>query len=115
MRLLQVRGRKSGRIYSTPVNILQFSGQTILVAPRGRTQWVRNAEVTGKITLKRGKARNTYRLRAVPDGEKAEILKLYLETYKSQVQRYFLVPAGSPADRFRGIAGDYPVFALIPA
>src|ERR1700731_5491232 len=75
--LLQVRGRKSGRIFSTPVNLMEFGGRPILVGPRGRTQWVRNAEAAGEITLKKGSERNTYRLRAVPDGDKPEILKLY--------------------------------------
>jgi deazaflavin-dependent oxidoreductase (nitroreductase family) len=115
VRLLQAPGRKSGRIYSTPVNLLEFRGKPVLVAPRGRTQWVRNAEAAGEITLKRGSARNRYRLRALPDGEKPAILKLYLEKYKSQVQRYFPVPAGSPAETFRDIAANYPVFELIPA
>ena len=115
MRLLQVRGRKSGRIYSTPVNLLEFGGRPILVAPRGRTQWVRNAEAAGEITLKKGSERNTYRLRAVSDGDKPEILKLYLGKYKSAVQRYFPVPAGSPAESFRGIAENYPVFELVSA
>jgi hypothetical protein len=67
---------------------------------------VRNAEAIGEITLKRGKARNRYRLRAVPDGEKPEILKLYLEKYKSQVQRYFPVRAGSSAESFRTMAAN---------
>jgi deazaflavin-dependent oxidoreductase (nitroreductase family) len=115
MRLLQVRGRKTGHIYSTPVNLLEFAGKAILVAPRGRTQWVRNAETAGEITLKRGSARNKYRLRAIPDSDKPEILKLYIDKYRSAVQRYFPVPAGSPAERFRGIAGNYPVFELSPA
>jgi hypothetical protein len=115
MRLLQVRGRKSGRIYSTPVNLLEFGGKPILVAPRGRTQWVRNAETAGEITPKKGSARNKYRLRAIPDNDKPEILKLYLEKYKFAVQRYFPVPAGSPAERFRVIAPNYPVFELSPA
>ena len=115
MRLLQVRGRKTGRIYSSPVNLLEVGGKPILVAPRGRTQWVRNAEAAGEITLKRGRAQKKYRLRALPDGDKPEILKLYLEKYKSAVQRYFPVPAGSPAEHFRRIAESYPVFELISA
>jgi len=36
--LLQVRGRKSGKIYSTPVDLLELSGKRYLVAPRGRAQ-----------------------------------------------------------------------------
>ena len=53
--LLQVRGRKSGKIYSTPIDLLELNGKRFLVAPRGRAQWVRNAEAAGEITLKRGK------------------------------------------------------------
>ena len=115
MRLLQVRGRKTGRMYSTPVDLLELRGKTFLVAPRGRTQWVRNAEAAGEIMLKRGSTRQKYRLRALPDGEKPEILKAYLDRYASQVQRYFSVRAGSPPEAFREIAANYPVFELIPA
>ncbi|HEU0049962.1 MAG TPA: hypothetical protein VFQ43_20405, partial [Nitrososphaera sp.] len=39
--LLQVRGRKSGRVYSTPVDVLSRDGKRYLVAPRGYTHWVR--------------------------------------------------------------------------
>ena len=94
--LLQVRGRKSGKIYSTPIDLLERSGKRYLVAPRGRTQWVRNAESAGEITLKKGKLRQKFRLRALSDQEKPEILKAYLDQFKKEVQRYFPVPAGSP-------------------
>ena len=113
MQLLQVRGRKSGRVYSSPVNVLQFRGTSYLVAPRGRTQWVRNGEATGEIMLKRGSVRSKFRLRPIPDAEKPEILKLYLESYKSAVQRFFPVRAGAPAESFRPIASSYPVFELV--
>ncbi len=115
MQLLQVRGRKTGRVYSSPVNLLQFGGKPYLVAPRGTTQWVRNAEATGEIVLKRGSERRKYRLRPISDPDKSGILKLYLESYKSAVQRYFPVPAGSPAAAFRDIASNYPVYELLPA
>jgi deazaflavin-dependent oxidoreductase (nitroreductase family) len=115
MQLLQVRGRKTGRVYSTPVNLLQFGGKLYLVAPRGKTQWVRNAEATGEVQLKRGRHRRKCRLRPVLDADKPEILKLYLGSYKSAVQQYFPVPVGSPAAAFREIAANYPVFELLPA
>ena len=35
---LQVRGRKSGKLSSTPIDRLEMDGQRYLVAPRGRTQ-----------------------------------------------------------------------------
>ena len=36
--LLEVRGRKTGKVYSTPVNVLEYKGKKYLVAPRGYTQ-----------------------------------------------------------------------------
>ena len=111
--VLQVRGRKSGRVYSTPVNVMDVGGKTYLVAPRGRTQWVRNAEAVGEIVLKRGSSRASYRLRAIADAEKPELLKLYLERYVVAVQRYFTVKAGSGVEAFRDVAGNYPVYELV--
>src|SRR5260370_18758263 len=61
--LLQVRGRKSGEIYSTPINLLELRVRRLLVAPRGRTQWVRNAEAAREVTLKTVRTRHKYLLR----------------------------------------------------
>jgi deazaflavin-dependent oxidoreductase (nitroreductase family) len=111
--LLEVRGRKSGKLYSTPVNLLEIDAQRYLVAPRGRTQWVRNAEAAGEVTLKRGSERRRFRLRAISDSEKPPILKAYLDSFKREVQRYFPVAAGSPAPAFAELAASYPAFELL--
>ncbi len=111
--LLQVRGRKSGKLYATPIDLLEIDGKRYLVAPRGRTQWVRNAEATGEVSLKRGNWRRSFGLRAVPDAEKPELLKAYLDRFKLAVQRYFPIAAGSEAQAFAAIAANYPVFELI--
>jgi deazaflavin-dependent oxidoreductase (nitroreductase family) len=111
--LLQVRGRKSGKLFSTPINLLELKGKRFLVAPRGRTQWVRNAEAAGEVTLKRGSMRLTFRLRPLAEVEKPEILKAYLDGFKSEVQRYFSVAAGSPVESFVEVTANYPVFALL--
>jgi deazaflavin-dependent oxidoreductase (nitroreductase family) len=111
--LLKVRGRKSGKIYSTPIDLLELNGKRFLVAPRGRTQWVRNAETAGEVTLKKGRSEQRFRLRPLADGEKTEVLKAYLDRFKREVQRYFPVSAGSPAEAFRDLLQDYPAFELI--
>ena len=72
--LLQVAGRKTGRIYSTPVNILDHKGKRYLVAPRGETQWVRNARANGQVWLKKGRVRQEYRIRILNDAEKPEAI-----------------------------------------
>ena len=112
--LLQVRSRKSGRVYSTPVDVLSRDGKRYLVAPRGYTQWVRNAIASGTVSLKKGRRSEEFGIRMLSDDEKPEILKAYLDRYKLTVQRYFPVPAGSPTEAFRPLTGQYPVFELIP-
>lgn len=112
--LLQVRGRKSGRLYSTPVNLLSRDGKRFLVAPRGYTQWVRNAQASGTVSLKRRRRHEEVRLQVVSDEAKPEILKAYLDGFRLTVQRYFPVPAGSPVEAFRPLVARYPVFELVP-
>jgi deazaflavin-dependent oxidoreductase (nitroreductase family) len=111
--LLQVRGRKSGRVYSTPVDVLDRDGKRYLVAPRGYTQWVRNAIASGAVSLKKGRRSEEFDVRSLSEDEKPEILKSYLDRYKLTVQRYFPVPAGSPTEAFRPLSEEYPVFELI--
>ena len=53
--LLQIEGRKSGTIRSTPVNLLVLANRLYLVGTRGHTQWSRNASVAQKLTLKKGR------------------------------------------------------------
>src|ERR1700761_3401169 len=76
--LLEVRGRKSGKLYRSPVNLMEIAGRKVLVAPRGRTQWVRNAEASNEITLQRASFRQTFALRPIGDTDKPPILKEYL-------------------------------------
>jgi deazaflavin-dependent oxidoreductase (nitroreductase family) len=109
--LLQVQGRRTGRLHSTPVNVLELDGKRWLVAGRGRTQWVRNAEAAGEVLLKRGWRRQ--RVRSVADADKPRILSAYLDRFTLTFQRFFSVPAGSPPTEFARVANRYPVFELI--
>ena len=112
--LLKVRGRKSGKIYSTPIDLLELNGKRFLVAPRGRTQWVRNAEASGEVTLKKGRVEQRFRLRPLEGEEQLQIIKAYLDSFQREVQRYFPIPAGSPPEAFRDVASSYPAFELLP-
>ena len=111
--LLQVRGRRTGKIYSTPVNLLEFKGRLYLVGGRGHTAWSKNAAASGEVTLIQG--RDVQRLRVVelPDDQKPEILRAYLNEYRQTVQRFFSAPADAPLDAFSAIADRHPVFELI--
>jgi deazaflavin-dependent oxidoreductase (nitroreductase family) len=113
--LLEVTGRKTGRVYATPVHLLAIDNRTFLVCPRGRAQWVLNAEARGQVWLRKGHARTRYAIRAVAEADKPELLRAYLDRFKLTVQRYFPVPAGSPASALVPIADRYPVFELLLA
>src|SRR6516165_9611763 len=52
--ILTVRGRKTGRLYSTPVDVIEVAGDRWLVAGYGPVSWVRNARASGEVTLSRG-------------------------------------------------------------
>ena len=112
MRVLEVRGRKSGRTYTLPVDLLTLGGKLYLVAPRGRTQWVRNVEAQGEVVLRRGSRTDRYTFRALTAEEKPPVLKAYLDSYKAEVQQFFPVKAGSPVASFAALADDYPAFEL---
>ena len=112
--LLQTQGRKTGLLYSTPVNLLCHGEKLYLVGTRGHTQWSRNALAAGKITLRRGQTFTSFRLHVVPDEDKPDILKTYLIRFKWMVWRFFPVSAGAHASDFAAIAARYPVFELLP-
>src|SRR5207245_10294648 len=44
--LLEVKGRKSGRVYRNPVSLVPLHAVRYLLASRWRTQWIRDVEAT---------------------------------------------------------------------
>lgn len=114
MRVLEVRGRKTGKVYTLPVDLLSLEGGALfLVSPRGYTHWVRNAEAQGEVTLRRGRQSTSYRLRPLANTEKPQILKGYLDRFHREVQGFFPIPHGSPAEEFASLAERYPAFELL--
>jgi len=114
-RVLQVRGRKTGAIRETPVNVLTHEGTRYLVAPRGETQWVRNIRVSGEGGLRLGRQVERFRAVELADQEKLPILRGYLGRWKVEVGVFFDgVRADSPEAELRRIAPNHPVFRVEP-
>src|SRR5713226_7474761 len=110
-RILQVRGRKTGEIRETPVNLLTHQGSRYLVAPRGETQWVRNLRVAGVGALRLGRKTERFRAVEIPDENKPEILRTYLRRWKAEVGVFFGgVGAESADEELLRIAPNHPIF-----
>src|SRR5881398_174268 len=77
--LLSVAGRRSGKIHTTPVTLVEQGGQRWLVAPYGEVNWVRNARAAGRVTLSRGRHSETVTIIELGPEESAPVLKEYLK------------------------------------
>jgi len=112
-RVLYVRGRKSGRWRSNPVNILTHDGHRYLVAPRGQTQWVRNLRAAGGGELRVGKRVERFTATELADADKPGVLRAYLRRWKFEVGVFFDgVNADATDAKLLDIAPGYPVFLI---
>lgn len=113
-RVLEVRGRRSGRWRQTPVNLMRFEGSEYLVAPRGHTQWVKNLRASGEGRLCLGRRRRTFRAVELSDEEKPPLLRAYLKRWRFEVGVFFEgVGPEAAEEELRRIAPDHPVFRLL--
>lgn len=113
-RILEVRGRTTGQVRRTPVNLLRLEGQAYLVSARGEGQWVRNLRADdGRLDLLVGRRREHYSAIEVPDDQKVPILRAYLTRWKAEVGAFFDGVGPDSSDEAIGaIAAKHPVFAL---
>ena len=110
--VLEVRGRKSGKTISLPVDPVDLDGKRYLVCARGESNWVRNVRSAREVVLARAMRRHRYAARELPASMRTPVLKAYLDRFASEVQRFFPVPKGSAVEAFNDLAVRYPVFEL---
>jgi deazaflavin-dependent oxidoreductase (nitroreductase family) len=112
-RVLYVKGRTSGELRSTPVNLLTVDGERYLVAPRGVTQWVRNLRVAGEGELRVGRRVQRFTPTELADDDKPAILRAYLKRWKFEIGVFFDgVDAKASDEQLREIAPGYPIFLI---
>jgi deazaflavin-dependent oxidoreductase (nitroreductase family) len=111
--LLTTRGRKTGRLRTTPVILVVRDQQRWLVAPYGAVPWVLNARAAGQVRLRRGRDRHDYTLRQLPATQAGPILQHYVRIAPA-TRPYFQASKGSPVGDFIAEADRHPVFELIP-
>ncbi len=112
--VLTVRGRSSGRLWSTPVSIVREGEARWLVAPSGDRNWVRNARAAGWVELRRGRRRERLAVEELPSAEALPVLRRYYEL--GRVTRpFFEVDLSSPDEDWLAEAPCHPVFRLVDA
>ena len=109
--LMTVRGRKTGKPYTTPVTLVERDGKRWLVSPYGEVNWVKNARVAGEVDLFRGGKTETMKIHELSAVESAPILKKYI-TLEGIVRPYFDAEPDSPLSEFEAEASRHPVFFL---
>ncbi|GIU94287.1 MAG: hypothetical protein KatS3mg012_0744 [Gaiellaceae bacterium] len=109
--LLTVPGRKTGKLWSTPVSIVQEGEARWLVAPYGERNWVRNARAAGWVELRRGRRSGRFVVSELSPGEAVPVLRRYYEL--GRVTRpFFDVTLSSSEEEWLAEAPRHPVFAL---
>ena len=108
---LTVRGRKSGQPRTVAVNVVEYEGKRYLVAPRGTTEWSRNAlAANGEAVIKHGKPEDV-RLVDVPVAERVPIIQKYVKE-TAIVRKEFGVEVDSPLGEYQRIAPNHPTFRI---
>jgi deazaflavin-dependent oxidoreductase (nitroreductase family) len=109
--LLTVRGRRSGKLYSTPVMLVEDGTHRWLVAPYGAVAWVRNARAAGQVTLSRGRRSETVALVELGPAAAAPVLKQYV-TEVPITRPFFDATPDAPFEAFVAEAPRHPVFRI---
>ena len=111
--LLTVRGRVSGRLYTTPVSVMKVNGQRWLVAPYGQREWVKNARAAGQIVLRRGRRSEVVAVEEELDPlRSAPVLQRYIAEERV-TRKFFDVTLQSPLEDFIAEAPRHPVLRII--
>jgi F420H(2)-dependent quinone reductase len=113
-RVLEHRGRSSGKLHHTPVNLLSIEGTQYLVAPRGETQWVRNVRnAHGHLVLIKGRRRQICTATEIPPADSVSVLRAYLRRWKFETGMFFdgLTPDSTDAE-WAEAAPRHPVFSI---
>ena len=104
--VLQVRGRKSGKVIKVPMDPpFEWNGSRYLVSPRGETHWARNLRAAGEADLRSRGALEHIRVVELQGEDRDAVVRTYASTITCNCRKSMeLLP--DPA--------DHPVFRIEP-
>ena len=109
---LEVRGRRTGRLVSFPLVLVDYQGDRYVVAMLGEgTNWVSNVRAAGGQAVLRHGRREAVRLEEVDPPARAPILQQYLQVAPGG-RPHIPVDRQAPLADFERIAARYPVFRI---
>jgi deazaflavin-dependent oxidoreductase (nitroreductase family) len=109
--VLTTVGRKTGRRFSTPVQLVFQDGERWVVSPYGEREWVRNARAAGAVELTRARRTERVRVEEVDPVTAAPVLREYLRE-TPVTKPYFEASPESPLEEFAAEASRHPVFRV---
>jgi deazaflavin-dependent oxidoreductase (nitroreductase family) len=110
---LKVTGRKSGRTVSLPLVVAAVDGERYVVSMLGENvQWVHNVRAAGGRAVLRSGGREEVHLEEVPAGQRAPILRAYLQQAPG-ARPHVPVNKDAPMADFEKVATAFPVFRVV--
>jgi deazaflavin-dependent oxidoreductase (nitroreductase family) len=121
MMLLSVRGRKSGKLRTLPVDVHDVGGKRYLIATHGVGAWVLNLRAAGEGTLRLGRKRIAFTVRELEPDAAAPIMRAALAKLVASggwrgngVRSNLGVPADADEAAYAASAPTHPVFEIVP-
>jgi deazaflavin-dependent oxidoreductase (nitroreductase family) len=114
MRVLEVRGRKTGRLYQRPVYVAAIGGHRYIVSLWGESQWARNLRASAGAKLRLGSRIEPVEAHELEEGEEKTAIMLDIcRQYPFFARGYFKVdPKQVTLEQARELAARYPVFKI---
>jgi deazaflavin-dependent oxidoreductase (nitroreductase family) len=119
MMLLTVRGRKTGKSRTSPIDVHEFDGRRFLIATHGVGSWVYNLRATGEGVLSLGWSRQPFTAQELTPEAAGPVIKDVLgpllasqSVRGTALRQNFSLAADASLNDFIDAARSHPVFEL---
>jgi hypothetical protein len=114
VRVLAIRGRKTGRLYLHPVGVCTYQDEKYLVSFYGDSQWARNMRAGTEAELRDRKGAEAIKGIELAGAEKLEFLRFLLTRYPLFVRVWWKMnPKRVTSAELELLADRYPVFRVV--